>query len=70
MFEVKDLELITEFLKKIRERNIEYEYEITAPIITKKDVLDLEKKEVIEVDDNYVQKIEINLYKETKKESE
>lgn len=69
MFEVKDLELITEFLEKIRERNIEYEYEITAPILSSKKCFDSKEQRVKEVD-TYIQKIEINLHKETKKESE
>ena len=61
MFEVKDLELITEFLEKIRERNIEYEYEITAPVISSKNSFD-SKEQRVKKDDTHTQKIEIILY--------
>lgn len=69
MFEVKDLELITEFLEKIRERNIEYEYEITAPQLSSGNCY-YENETGKMTTDIVVQKMEIILYKETKKESE
>ena len=68
MFEVKDLKLITEFLEKIRERNIEYEYEITAPQLSSGDCY-YENKKGKMTNDIVIQKIEIILYKETRKES-